>query len=203
MAEPAVTGDRRRVRHLARRDAIIQAAWSLAREHGLDGIPMRALADKVDLRQPSLYQYFSSKHALFDAMFAQGNRQLLTRVDDLQLPEDPVAAVRVFAKDFAAFCTEDPLRYQLMFQRNLPGFEPSAESYAIAQQFYDWAASVLKRAGLGTRNSLDLFTAFHAGLVEQQLANDPGGRRWIRHMDAMIDMLLRNAADTRSPRRSR
>ena len=33
---------------------------------------------------------------------------------------------------FVEFCTEDPVRYQLLFQRTIPGFEPSPESFAIA-----------------------------------------------------------------------
>lgn len=201
MTQPDGPADRRIARHSARRDEIIQAAWSLARAHGLDGIPMRTLADRVGLRQPSLYQYFASKEGLFDAMFAEGNRQLLQRMRALVLPEDPVAALRVFAKDLTAFSVEDPLRYQLMFQRNIPGFQPSRESYALAEEFYDWATVLLKKAGLGSRTSVDLFTAFSAGLVEQQLANDPGGRRWIRHMDTMLDMLLRHAAELSTTRR--
>ncbi len=200
---PVEVVGRRRARHLARREEIIQAAWTLARQHGLGGIGMRALADSVDLRQPSLYQYFESKDGLFDAMFADANRQLVDRMQRLALPDDPVAAVRTFAKSLVTFCTEDPLRYQLMFQRNLPGFQPSAESYAVAQEFYSWAAALLGKAGLGSRNSVDLFTAFHAGLVEQQLANEPGGRRWVRHVDAMIDMLLHHVADTSKPSRKR
>ena len=38
------------------------------------------------MRQPSLYEYFDSKHALYDAMFADGNRQLLERLDAAQAP---------------------------------------------------------------------------------------------------------------------
>ena len=38
------------------------------------------------MRQPSLYEYFDSKHALYDAMFADGNRQLLARLDQLSYP---------------------------------------------------------------------------------------------------------------------
>ena len=40
------------------------------------------------MRQPSLYGYFDSKHALYDAMFADGNRKLLERLDAVKLPGD-------------------------------------------------------------------------------------------------------------------
>ena len=73
---PAPPTDRRRERHLARRSAIVAEAWALARRDGLAAISLRDLADQVGLRQPSLYAYFDSKLALYDAMFADGNRQI-------------------------------------------------------------------------------------------------------------------------------
>ena len=62
---------------------IVAAAWELARDHGIGGLSLHALAREVGIRQPSLYEYFDSKHALYDAMFADGNRQLLERLDDV------------------------------------------------------------------------------------------------------------------------
>ena len=69
--------DPRARRRQATMDRILDAAWELAEEQGLAGISLRDLAARVDLRQPSLYSYFGSKHALYDAMFAQGCEQML------------------------------------------------------------------------------------------------------------------------------
>ena len=44
--------------------SIVAAAWKLAREHGIAGVSLHALAREVGMRQPSLYEYFDSKHAL-------------------------------------------------------------------------------------------------------------------------------------------
>src|SRR5438045_6573008 len=113
--------------------SIVDVAWELAREHGIAGISLHALAREVGMRQPSLYEYFDSKHALYDAMFADGNRQLLERIDGLKLPSNPRKAVHVAMRAFVDFALEDPARSQLLFQRPIPGFEPSAESYALAR----------------------------------------------------------------------
>ena len=75
---------------------IVAAAWDLARTHGIGGVSLHALAREVGMRQPSLYEYFDSKHALYDAMFADGNRQLLERLDTITLPRDPRAALKKF-----------------------------------------------------------------------------------------------------------
>jgi hypothetical protein len=35
-----------------------------------------------------------------------------------------------------------------------------------------------------------LFTALLSGLADQQIANDPGGDRWLRLVDSAVDMYL-------------
>jgi hypothetical protein len=37
---------------------------------------------------------------------------------------------------------------------------------------------------------MDLFTALVSGLGHQQIANDPGGRRYVRHLDDAIEMYV-------------
>ena len=76
-------------RREARMAGIIEFAWKLAREQGIAGVSLHALAREVGVRQPSLYEYFDSKSALYDAMFADGNRQLIERLDALKLPRSP------------------------------------------------------------------------------------------------------------------
>src|SRR5690349_11509649 len=137
------------------------------------------------MRAPSLYVYFDSKNALYDAMFADGNAELLRRVnsavEDLEADRPPVAGIlRLAAELFFDFCVEDPARYQLLFLRTIPGFEPSAESYAIARVAVDRLAEVLAQAGMGEPEQVDLWTAMMTGLASQQVSNDPGGDRWRR-----------------------
>ena len=71
------TRDRRAERRAATRAEILEAAWALARIHGLAGLSLRDVARTIGMRPPSLYWYFESKQAIYDEMFAQANRQLL------------------------------------------------------------------------------------------------------------------------------
>jgi AcrR family transcriptional regulator len=182
--------DRRRARHEATKERILAAAWALAAEQGLAGISLRDLAARVELRQPSLYSYFESKDALYDAMFAQGYEQLLAEVESLELTGDADEQVRQMARAFTELAVEDVARAQLLFQRTLPGFEPSPESYALAARFLDEARRRLAAIGLTRPEDLDLYTAVLGGLVNQQMANDPGGTRWIDLVDEAMDMYL-------------
>lgn len=182
--------DRRAERRQATIDEILAAAWELVREEGVAALSVRGLGTRVGMRAQSLYVYFPSKHAIYDAMFAQANTELLGRLQDGPEPGDPITSLHRRARGFVEFCTEDPARYQLLFQRTIPGFEPSEESYAIARQVLDTTRQALVRAGLTDDAHLEVWTALSSGLVSQQLANDPGGTRFVRHLDEVIDMYL-------------
>ncbi len=108
--------------------------------------------------------------------------------------EDPHTAVRRFAHSFFAFCTSDPVRYQLLFLRTLPGFEPSPDSYAVAVLALDGMQTRMARLGITDPEASDLATAVFTGLTSQQIANDPGGDRWERLVDRAADMLLAEVA---------
>jgi AcrR family transcriptional regulator len=188
---------------LARREAtkaeILDAAWDIVRAEGLAALSLRDMAKRVGMQAPSLYQYYDSKNAIYDAMFAEGNRQLLARYTKLRETDDPIRDLRVGARLFVEFCAEDAARYQLLFQRTIPGFEPSPESYAVALEVFDLGRGRLARAGFAEKRAMDLWTAMVAGLSAQQIANDPGGTRWLRLVDEVVDMFVQHM--TRNRRR--
>lgn len=174
----------------SRAEEIVVCAWKLARTEGIGGFSLRALAREVGIQQPSLYAHFESKYALYDAMFADGNRRLVARLDRLVLPGDPRAALKSFMREFTAFALEDTARCYLIFQRPIPGFEPSAEAYASAQEVMGRAIEILRAAGVEDQGDIDCFVAMVAGLIHAQLSNDPGGDRWSRHLERLIDLYL-------------
>lgn len=184
--------DRRSERHQATKDSILQEAWRLARNEGIGGFSMRQLAARVGMQAPSLYQYFDSKNSLYDAMYAQGFTALLERLGSL---DDSAHAsrngIKALGKAFFEFCTEEPVRYQLMFERPIPDFEPTTESFALSEQALEQQVrGLLKHAGVTKTGEVDLFLAINAGLISQQIANDPGGNRWQRLLEDAMDMFF-------------
>lgn len=163
-------------------------AWRLARTHGLAGVSLREVAREVGMQPQSLYSYFDSKHAMYDAMYAQGCRQFADGQCRWVLSGDTLADLRMIGRYFVTFCTEDPVRFQLMFQRTIPGFEPSAESFAISVESLDAIRVYLASLGMTEPATLDLFTALGMGLADQQISNDPGGDRWVRLIDEAVEM---------------
>ena len=195
-AEPAVR-DRRAERFAATRREIIDAAWDLVRANGLGALAMRDLGARVGMRAQSLYAYFPSKFAIYDALFAESNRELLRRLNDLAAVRDPIEGLRARTRLFLAFCVEDPGRYQLLFQRTIPGFEPSPEAYAPALDVLQTAREALLECGITDPQAIDMWTGITGGLAAQQIANDPGGDRWTRLADEAADMFLARYAPVR------
>jgi AcrR family transcriptional regulator len=136
---------------------------------------------------PSLYSYFESKEAIYDAMFAQGYREFLELAR--QPGSDLHHELRLRTRDHLRFCMGDAVRYQLLFQRTVPGFEPPAESWELAQRACALSLGGLVEFGLSQRD-LDLVTAVMTGLVDQQVSNDHGGERWVTLLDDVVDMLV-------------
>lgn len=178
-------------RHAETSAEILAAAWELARRDGLLSISLRDLGQQVGLKASSLYSYFGSKGAIYDAMFRQGYHELLEVSTDWNLDlSDPHGSFADANRHFVRFCCDDPVRYQLLFQRTVPAWEPSAESYALAVTYLDRLRSALATIGITDERAIDVWTAIATGLTSQQVSNDPGGDRWLRLVDDAVAMFF-------------
>jgi AcrR family transcriptional regulator len=183
--------DRRAEQREATRLEILEAAWEVARTDGLAAVTLREVAAIVGMQAPSLYTHFPSKNAIYDAMYGQAwmdyEGEATARLGKAR-PRTARAALKAVARTFFDFSTTDLARHQLMNQRSIPDFQPSAASYAPAVRVLDRLRVMLVEIGVTDPDGLDLFTALIGGLVDQQLANDPGGTRWRRLLDRAMDM---------------
>jgi AcrR family transcriptional regulator len=190
MVKAAEVSPWRQARRRSARDAIVDNAWALVEQQGLAGLSLRDLARRAGISTPTVYAYFDSKNAIYDAMFAAAAAQFAGTMAEPYDCEDPRELLVASMRRFFAFCTANVARYQLLFQRTLPGFEPSPESYAPAVRALDGARELLARNGITRARHLDLWTALATGLIDQQVSNDPGGDRWTRLVEESIGMFL-------------
>lgn len=197
------SSDWRTGRRRSARAAILEAAWALVGEEGLAGLSLRDLARRAGISTPTVYAYFESKNDIYDAMFGQAAEQFARHMAVSDGPAAPREVLRRALGRFVEFCVNDVPRYQLLFQRTIPGFEPSPDSYAHAVAALDSARQRLAANGITDPRQVDLWTALTTGLVDQQISNDPGGERWTRLVDDAVDMFLAHCAPSNSTIRRR
>lgn len=192
-ASHEVGADRRAVRHEQTRLEILDAAQLLASREGAAGWTMAQLGRAVGMKAPSLYQYFDSKAAVLDALFARGFSELVDRVTAALRGTDLVPGRRrevlgLIAKTFAEFCAEDPARYRLMFVRVVPGFEPTDAAFVASERALDVLRQTLQQIGIADADDVELWLSIMDGMVARQLANDPGGSRTLQLLPQAVDM---------------
>jgi len=185
----------REARREAARAKLLATAWEMVREDGLGALTLRQLAKRAGVTTPTVYAYFDSKNAIFDAMFGEAAAAFAaTRAD---LPDSGSAHDNLVAdvRRWVEFCTSDVARYQLLFQRPIPGFEPSPEAYEPAVRALDLTREYLAKNGVTDPRHFDMWTAVTTGLVDQQIANEPGGDRWTRLTEDVVRMLLAHTSE--------
>jgi AcrR family transcriptional regulator len=183
------------------RTVILDSAWRLATGSGLEALSLREIAASVGMQAPSLYSYFDSKAAILDALFVDGYRaldaQIAVTVMSLPAKASPRHRLVQLLRAWIGFCQEDQARYRLLFTNAVPGWEPSTEAYASSLANYGHLCDYLALAGITDSAEVDLCTALAAGLIAQQMANDPGGDRWLRRVDDIVDMFLQHVRSRR------
>lgn len=111
---------------------IVETALALLEESGPDAVTMRAIADRIGIRAPSLYKHFSDKNALETAMIAEGFRdqaqEFHAAITDAP---DPIAGL---AAVYRRWALDHPHLYRLMTHKPIPRDElPEGVEQAAAQ----------------------------------------------------------------------
>src|SRR5664280_2544064 len=97
--------DWREGRRRSARDAIVRAAWTLVDEEGLAGLSLRDLARRAGITTPTVYAYFESKSAIYDAMFGQAATEFADRMAKPIDGDEPHEILAAYARRFVEFCT--------------------------------------------------------------------------------------------------
>lgn len=184
------------------RSQILTAAWQVAGHDGVGALSLREVAARVGMRTPSLYHYFGSKAALYDAMYAQAMADFAAALRASAPGPTARETLRNRARAFVTAAAADPTRFDLLFQRPVPGFTPAPEHLGFALSVLGETRAIAAEAGLRGDRDFDLFMATVRGLVAMQVANEPGGERWTRLVDEAVDLLVDHYASRPGPGRT-
>ena len=187
---------RTRQRIATEAEILDESLAQMARD-GVAALNLSHVARQVGLRQPSLFRYFPSRLALYDALFARGMRA----------HRDAVAAgiaggpggwgtVCAAMEATVRFSLENPTLAQLLFTRPVPGFVPSDSAYAPSLEVMEMltdavaaavAAGELDAAAAGP-DGVRMLVAVTAGVIGLLAANEPAATEGGPLLTAGLDM---------------
>lgn len=79
------------------RAVIIETAFEVLDEVGIDGLTVRALASRLGVKAPALYWHLDSKQALLDAMGTEIAARINAAVEGSDVDDDLASALRTYA----------------------------------------------------------------------------------------------------------
>jgi AcrR family transcriptional regulator len=162
--------------------AIVQTARDIMREQGVAALNLNEIARRLGMQTPSLYEYFPNKMALYDQLFLVGVRlsdEGLTGI--IERYGATWEGIEALFRSYLEFAQEYPELFQLVFERHVPGFEPSEatmnESWEMLAKVSQYLQTIIQagliQAALPMDQVRDLVFALMHGLVAQHMANEP------------------------------
>lgn len=174
--------ERRKRNREEMREDILTLARAQMRAEGAGALSFNQIARDLGMKPPSLYTYFPNKMAIYDALFRKGFELYGEWVEERLEADGTLAALlRSAFEAYFSFALAHPELYQIMFERPIPGFEPSEESMAVSlaqlQRARALTAALREREQLATELPVekvsDLVIALVHGMTALHLANEP------------------------------
>lgn len=175
--------DRRSRRRQETITEILDIAVEVMGEQGVTGLSLSEVARRLGVQPPSLYKYFGSLMAVYDAIFERGMAEMVEVMHEAMADEPPgLRSLSAALEANGRWCLEHPVVAQLLFWRPVPSFEPSPAAFASSVEMVDVQRAALADAvaagelgpGAATEEGISLVSIMIAGSLSQAMANEPG-----------------------------
>ena len=94
---------------------ILDAARCLFVERGIESVSMREIAKQIGYSATTLYNYFTDKEALLQALCDADFLALASGMQAIMQIPDPIARIRAMCQGYAQFALQHPNHYRFMF----------------------------------------------------------------------------------------
>jgi AcrR family transcriptional regulator len=142
-------------------DRVVTEAAELADEVGLDQLTQAALAARLGVRQPSLYNHVAGSDALLRLISMQGKAELAGVLGRAAIGRARDDALVAMAHAWRAWARDHPGRYQAAERGAAPG---DAEHEAVARRTVEVIAAVMDGYGIHGEDAIDAIRAFRAAM---------------------------------------
>src|SRR5256714_9729182 len=118
--------DRRGRRRQETIDEILHIAIDVMSEHGVNGLTLAEVARRLGVQPPSIYKYFSSIGAVYDALFKRAASENLAVLRQGMAHGEPgLDALTCGLEASGRWVLQNQSLGQLLFWSPVPNFEPS------------------------------------------------------------------------------
>ena len=170
------------------RDRVVEAATVLADEVGLSNLTLAALAERLGVRQPSLYKHLDSLASLHRSISLLSKRELTELLTRAAVGRSGGDALHAMAHAYREWAREHPARYRASHAMPADGdVEIEAASLATVQVIAD----VLAVYGLEGDDAIDAIRGFRAMLHGFVSLETEGGFALSASVDRSFDRLVR------------
>ncbi|HEY6708963.1 MAG TPA: TetR/AcrR family transcriptional regulator [Actinomycetota bacterium] len=111
------------------RRLVLDAASRLLEAEGPEALTMRRIAAEAGCSTSVLYTMFGGKPGVAEGLWREGFDRLRQAMEGVEA-DDPLRRLTALGQAYRASALANRAYYAVMFQRPIPGFEPSAEAYA-------------------------------------------------------------------------
>lgn len=178
----AARPDRRARRRQETIREILDIARDVMTEQGVNGLSLAEVARRLGVQPPSLYKYFPSLMAIYDALFLEGQRENLEVMRaGMQDVEPGLTALIAGLEASGRWGLANRAVAELLFWRPVPSFHPSPEAFAVSMEMVeiqrDALADAVAKGELGPaaneEGAIYLVSTLIAGVLGQAIANEP------------------------------
>jgi AcrR family transcriptional regulator len=174
--------DRRARRRQETIEEILEIAEQMMTEEGVNGLSLAEVARRLGVQPPSLYKYFPSLMAVYDALFLRGQLEHLEVMRSAMVDAEPgLPALTAGLEASGRWALTNRALAQLLFWRPVPSFEPTEEALAPSVAMIDLQRASLADAvaagqlgpGAASNEAVYLSGAIIIGVLTMAMANEP------------------------------
>jgi AcrR family transcriptional regulator len=174
--------DRRARRRQETIEEILDIAREIMSEEGVNGLSLAQVARRLGVQPPSLYKYFPSLMAIYDALFLRGQRENLAEMCAGMAGAEPgLDALIAGLEASGRWALANRAVAELLFWRPVPSFHPSEEAFAPSAEMVELQRRALADAVVAgqlgpdanNEDAVYLVSTLIVGVLSQAFANEP------------------------------
>ena len=173
------------------RAAVVEAAGALADEVGLEGVTMARLAERLNVRTPSLYNHVDGLDGLRRELALLGTRELVSRLGRAAIGKTADQAVMAIARAYRAFVKERPGLYAATVRSVRLSDPTDPELQAAEREGIEVVLAVLASCGLRDDDALHAARGLRSVVHGFATLESAGGFGIPLEVDESFERLLR------------